>query len=354
MAIFPVALSLSYIRTLSRLAIASTLANVLEAAGIVLILQYLLRGLQQVDLVERAKLKSLDSIALGFGSAMFAFEGISVVLPVYSRMQNPIRMSNCAGIINVAYTLLLMLYFLVGMSGFLRYGDQAGDSITLNLPPEPLYDAVRAMFMMAVFLTYPLQFYVPNEIIWNWIKRLAFEKSNSKAAPESEDTIVTEPVAPPLAPDDMEPADPRTPGVDSTASSFWANGSGSVIIRSNASIVHDGEASSLSRSGVEDEGTSLIFYEYVCRTVLVVLTFGLAISVPKLNLLMDLIGSITGTLLSFILPALIHLATFWDEMKGSAKVMVVVIDVFIIVFGAVAGVCGATSSMSSILKSFGF
>lgn len=345
-AIFPITLSLSYIRTLSRLAIASTLANVLEASGIVLILQFLLRGLGDVDLADRLKVRSLDSIALGFGSAMFAFEGISLVLPVYARMEDPLRMSRCSGIINVAYTILLLLNFIIGVSGFLRYGNQVGGSITLNLPPEPLYDAVRAMFMMAVFLTYPLQLYVPNQIIWNCIKRTIVSKKPVEQTAEA--AIVT------TAPDAA--SDAKTPAAESTTSSVWANGSGSLIIRSNTGVISgdDTDSEQSSTLAEEEEDIELIKYEYVCRTALVVLTFVLAISVPKLNLLMDLIGSITGTLLSFILPALIHLATFWDETKGFSKLMIIVIDLFIILFGAVAGICGATSSMASILVSFGF
>lgn len=342
MAIFPVALLLSYIRTLSRLAIASTLANVLEATGIVLILQYLYRGLGQIDLDNRLEPKSLDSIALGFGSAMFAFEGISVVLPVYSRMSEPHRMSNCGGIINVSYGILLKLYFMVGMSGFLKYGDQAGDSITLNLPPEPLYDAVRAMFMMAVFLTYPLQFYVPNEIIWNWIKRTMFKPITTTAT-----SVQATQTTPELA-----ATEPTTPGVESTVSSVWANQSGSMI-RSNMSIIRNedgGESGNQQQPKEEEKG--LVMSEYFCRTLLVVLTFLLAVSVPKLNLLMGLIGSLTGTLLSLILPALIHLAAFWDEMRGTSRLMIIAIDMFIILFGTVAGVCGATSSMTSIINSF--
>lgn len=39
----------------------------------------------------------------------------------------------------------------------------------------------------------------------------------------------------------------------------------------------------------------------------------LAMCIPMLNLLMDLVGSISGTMLSIILPPLIHLAAFWED-----------------------------------------
>ena len=109
---------------------------------------------------------------------MFAFEGISVVLPVYTRMKDPKQMGGYFGAINLSYTLLLGLYFSMGIFGYLKYGHHAQGSITLNLPAEPMYDIVRAMFTLSLFLTYPLQFYVPNEIIWNWAKASLIESDD--------------------------------------------------------------------------------------------------------------------------------------------------------------------------------
>lgn len=336
LAILPVMLSLSYIRTLTRLAIASTLANVLEASGIVLILQYLLRGLHEIDLSERIKLKPLSSVALGFGSAMFAFEGIGVVLPVYARLKNPLRMSNYGGVINVAYTILLTLYFVVGMAGFLRFGDHSEDSITLNLPSEPLYEAVRVMFTMAVVLTYPLQFYVANEIVWNWLRRkmlglkaIGPTSREENSNPKSSDTL------------------------ESLESNVWASASGGESVKSNMRVDH-GLESCQTGSTVDQQPHRLLKYEYACRTAMVMLTFLVAISVPQLSLLMGLIGSVTGSLLSFVLPALINLTTFWDVQEGSSRIMTIMIDIFIILFGMIAGICGATSSMGAILSSFGW
>lgn len=275
MAVLPIALLLSYIRTLKRLSIASACANVLQVIGISIIMEYLIRELPKEKKVDY--FKPISEVALGFGSAMFAFEGISVVLPIYTRMKRPEQMGGWSGIINLSYVILLILYFTVGFFGYLKFGDEARGSITLNLPKEPLYDIVRAIFTVSLFLTYPLQFYVPNEIIWNWAQ-----------------------------------------------SQFLIN----------------------------DKTPKYLIYDYACRTVLVLITFVLAITVPRLNLLMDLVGSISGTALSIILPPVIHIAAFWGDTSGISKAFMIIADTIIIIIGLIASVSGSYFSIIGILQSF--
>ena len=177
-AVFPFILTLSFIRTLAKLTFASLLANLLQSIGLALIVEYLLRDINKVDISQMDHFRPISETALGFGSAMFAFEGISVVLPLYSHMRRPKLMASSCGVINVSFVVILALYFVMGLLGYLKYGSHVCGSITLNLPATPLYDCVRAMFTVSILLSYPLQFYVPNEIIWNWAKRNLLKPTN--------------------------------------------------------------------------------------------------------------------------------------------------------------------------------
>lgn len=326
-AILPIALLLSYIRTLKRLAIASACANLLQAVGISIIVEYLIRDIGKVNMAERDNFRPLNEVALGFGSAMFAFEGISVVLPVYTGMKQSERMSGPFGVINMSYIVLLILYFLVGLLGFLRYGHEARGSITLNLPPEPIYDVVRAMFAISVFLTYPLQFYVPNEIIWNWAKKNIFIDT----APKITVVKALEGVAPAIK---ISEKVKECNGETKTDKIYAEDKAVSTSAYPNYRQNH------LNR------------YDYCCRTLVVIFTFILAVTVPKLNLLMDLIGSITGTALSLVLPALIHIATFWDDTTGLKRFILITVDSVIILLGLFAGASGSVFSLTSIINSF--
>lgn len=75
------------------------------------------------------------------------------------------------GVLNTSMTLVTCLYVAVGFFGYLKFGSAVEASVTLNLPSEPLYECVRVMFMLAVFLSCPLQMLVSINFFWPSIER---------------------------------------------------------------------------------------------------------------------------------------------------------------------------------------
>lgn len=64
-----------------------------------------------------------------------------------------------------------LVYILLGFMGFIKYGDKALGSITLNLPIEEIpAQIVKILIALAVYCTFGLQFYVCLEIGWDTIK----------------------------------------------------------------------------------------------------------------------------------------------------------------------------------------
>lgn len=64
-----------------------------------------------------------------------------------------------------------LVYILLGFMGFIKYGDEALGSITLNLPIEEIpAQIVKILIALAVYCTFGLQFYVCLEIGWDAIK----------------------------------------------------------------------------------------------------------------------------------------------------------------------------------------
>lgn len=63
-------------------------------------------------------------------------EGINVVMPVENEMARPQHFLGCPGVLTTTMALVAILYGVVGVFGYLKYGDEILGSITLNLPQD--------------------------------------------------------------------------------------------------------------------------------------------------------------------------------------------------------------------------
>jgi proton-coupled amino acid transporter len=107
-----------------------------------------------------------SQLPLYFGTAIYAFEGIGVVLPLENQMASPQNLRGWNGVLNTAMITVSCLYIAVGFFGYLKYGEDVQGSITLNLPVEEwLAQVIILLMSLAIFFSYALQFYVPLEIL---------------------------------------------------------------------------------------------------------------------------------------------------------------------------------------------
>ena len=127
-------LGLVSIRNLRYLSPISMLANVLQFTGLGITFYYLLQDVPSFQ--ERKYVASVSQFPLYFGTAIYAFEGIGIVLPLENQMRTPEAMKGWNGVLNTAMTIVACLYIAVGFYGYLKYGEDVTGSITLNLPDE--------------------------------------------------------------------------------------------------------------------------------------------------------------------------------------------------------------------------
>nr|XP_009857644.1 proton-coupled amino acid transporter 1 isoform X4 [Ciona intestinalis]XP_009857645.1 proton-coupled amino acid transporter 1 isoform X4 [Ciona intestinalis] len=157
---------LSFIRSLKVLAWFSVMANILTVVSLGIIFRFIIPGLTTVN---RPLVANVTSIPMFFGTAVYAFEGIGVILPIENEMRNP---EHFPTVLNVGMSLVSTLYLSVGVVGYLQYGPSICGSITLNLNnADPLCQSVKIMLALVMVASYAIQFYVPIEIIWPKIKR---------------------------------------------------------------------------------------------------------------------------------------------------------------------------------------
>ncbi|XP_055378767.1 proton-coupled amino acid transporter-like protein CG1139 [Condylostylus longicornis] len=166
MAIIILPLVLIYnIRDLKNLAPFSTVANILMCIGLSVILYYIFRDIPPIS--ERDMFVDISKFPLFFGTTLFALESVGVIIALEQNMETPKDFLGYFGVMNRGAVVVLTLYGVFGFFGYWRYGDDALGSITLNIPKnDVLAQVVKAMFALAMYFTYPLQGYVPIDIIW--------------------------------------------------------------------------------------------------------------------------------------------------------------------------------------------
>ena len=77
---------------------------------------------------------SPHQLPLYFGTAIYLFEGIGLVLPLKNAMEKPKNFSKPLGVLNVGMVFLTILFTAFGFVGYWKYGDDVQSSLSLNLP----------------------------------------------------------------------------------------------------------------------------------------------------------------------------------------------------------------------------
>ena len=141
----------------------SAIANLATAISVAIIFSYLIPHLQNPVTEDFPKVQSFEKFALFFGTAVFSFEGISVVLPLENNAEKP---EDFPKVLNAGMVLVTVLYVSMGILGYLTFGDEICGSVTLNLPNETIYASVKILYSFVIFISFAVQFYVPITFLW--------------------------------------------------------------------------------------------------------------------------------------------------------------------------------------------
>merc|ERR1719445_1823622 len=95
------------------------IANMLQLVGLAIIFYYLFQGLPYSW--ERKAFATWGQLPLYFGTAIYGFEGIGVVLPLENQMKTPGDMKGWNGVLNTSMIIISCLYIAVGFFGNEQY-----------------------------------------------------------------------------------------------------------------------------------------------------------------------------------------------------------------------------------------
>lgn len=87
---------------------------------------------------QRKYVGNFETISFCFGTVLYAFEGIALILPLQNAMKKPESFSSLCGVLNVGQLITTFIFLSVGIFGYWHYGDDVLGSVTLNLPTEEM------------------------------------------------------------------------------------------------------------------------------------------------------------------------------------------------------------------------
>ncbi|KAG7694902.1 hypothetical protein KL930_001225 [Ogataea haglerorum] len=167
---------LSLIRNITKLSLAALLANIFILSGLVTIVYY-----ASLDLIENGpahvELFNQDKWSLFIGVAIFAFEGIGLIIPVQESMKHPEQYPKVLGAVIIVCSIL---FIGVGSLGYMTYGDQVNTVVILNLPQSSIaVRSIQLFYAIAILLSAPLQLLPAIRIIESRLYKRRSGKTDS-------------------------------------------------------------------------------------------------------------------------------------------------------------------------------
>lgn len=127
--LLPLEIALSFIRSLSTLAPFSALADACNILAMAIVIKEDFQLFNSFS--TRKAFGEVWGLPFTAGVAVFCFEGFSMTLPLEASMTNRRQFR---WVLSLAFTGITLAYILFGIFGYLAYGEDTKDIITLNLP----------------------------------------------------------------------------------------------------------------------------------------------------------------------------------------------------------------------------
>ncbi|XP_015070467.1 amino acid transporter AVT3B [Solanum pennellii] len=158
---FPFQLGLNSIPTLTLLAPLSIFADVVElgAMGVVMVKDVMIYA-KSSHVLET--FGGFSVFFYGLGVAVYAFEGVGMVLPLEAETKDKAKFGKILGF---SMALISLLYGAFGVLGYFAFGEETKDIITTNLGQGLLSSLVQIGLCINLFFTFPLMMNPVYEVV---------------------------------------------------------------------------------------------------------------------------------------------------------------------------------------------
>ncbi|CDK26302.1 unnamed protein product [Kuraishia capsulata CBS 1993] len=156
---------LSLTRQISKLSATALIADVFILAGLVYIVYCSSFHLAAEGISNKISMFKSETWTLFVGTAVFAFEGIGLLIPVKESMARPQDFEKVLFFVMVVVT---VVFTSIATVSYMSYGDDVKTVILLNFKPGVATEVVQFLYAAAILLSTPLQLFPAIKIIENY------------------------------------------------------------------------------------------------------------------------------------------------------------------------------------------
>ncbi|KAM9896826.1 hypothetical protein OXX79_007254 [Metschnikowia pulcherrima] len=157
---------LSLIRDITRLSLSALIANIFIMGGLITIVCFTALQLIQNDLQAGSGVYYLfnkSEFSLFIGVAIFAFEGIGLIIPIQESMIYP---DHFPRVLRSVIITISTIFVFIGGLGYITFGEKIDTVILLNLPQNsPFVIMVQLFYAFAIILSTPIQIFPAVRLI---------------------------------------------------------------------------------------------------------------------------------------------------------------------------------------------
>ncbi|TYZ62105.1 hypothetical protein PybrP1_000917 [[Pythium] brassicae (nom. inval.)] len=332
LAVFPVLLLLSWMRTLKRITPFSGLANIAVVAGIAIVFYY---SFEYYEHPTQPRVESVHfdwrTLASFYGTAVYSFEGIGLILPIQNEMQSPALFPRVLAACMLA---ILVLFLAIGEAPTIAFGRITNGSMTAVLHDYCEGWGVTAANVLLAFactLSFPIQFYPAIEVLEKSLSRPG-SLMRPAALPH---TALTRHRHPPA---------PGAHGPHALPRAFYGQQQ-QQRQAPDASVQQTrpppARAPLFERvfSMTQYECNRTVLRSMICTSLLLV-----AVCIPDVGLLISLFGAVGSSMLAIILPPVMYLKLHKHSLSLPSRVF----HAGIVVFGVVGMAAGTLQALVEV------
>ncbi|KAJ4421168.1 hypothetical protein N0V82_003933 [Gnomoniopsis sp. IMI 355080] len=154
---------LSFIRNISKLGFAATLADAFILVGLVYIWDFDISALASRGIDPSVRLFNPAAYTLTIGASIFTFEGIGLIIPIHASMRHPEKFEP---LLAVVMLLITCIFTSIGALCYATFGERTQIEVINNFPQTSrLVNAVQFIYALAVLIGNPVQLFPAMRIL---------------------------------------------------------------------------------------------------------------------------------------------------------------------------------------------